>query len=120
VLSIHVSDHDRESLNLGPDERERELFAQAIARSYRHLTPLEETLAGSLIEVSLVDEQKVHLPDGEVDKPALSKLCDAVLEEFAASPWYQANVPGGRPIRFERAMCKTFLAYLITQKKPAK
>jgi hypothetical protein len=65
-----------------------------------------------------VDEQNVRLPTVELS--AVSKQCDAILDEFATSAWYKANVPGGGPTRFERAMCKTFLGYLLTQKAPTK
>ena len=67
-------------------------------------------MSASLIEVVISDEKNL----------SLSLHCDAILDEFAASDWYRANVPGKQPDRYERAMCKTLLAYLITQKKPAK
>ena len=73
----------------------------------------------SLLAVSITDETKKHLADGnKQDLPELSAYCDQILKEFAGSDWYKKRVPYGPPDRFESAMAKTLLAYLLTQKKP--
>lgn len=73
----------------------------------------------SLLAVSITDETKKHLADGNSkDLPEFSAFCDLVLKGFSESDWYKRRIPLGPPDRYENAMLKEFAAYLITQMKP--